>query len=84
MTADAAWEAYRALRSDRRIGYLTEPNGLSEDWRAFTKGRFGSPNLWTDSFLCAFAQAAGLTLVTLDAKIPSREGLSRVVLRSSI
>jgi uncharacterized protein len=68
-----AWEAYRVLRLDRRIGYSAEPNELPETWQAFTEGPLSSPNLWTDAYLCAFANAARLTLVTFDAKIPTRE-----------
>lgn len=77
-----AWESYRVLRLDRRIGYLGEPSDLHETWRAFTEGPLRSPNLWTDAYLCAFAHAARLTLVTFDAKIPAREGVSCVVLSS--
>src|SRR5881296_3193831 len=76
MTPDGAWQAYRALRSDRRIGYVAEPSDLSETWDTFTKGRLSSPNLWTDAYLCAFGRAARLTLVTFDARIPAREGVS--------
>lgn len=80
MSPDRAWQAYRVLRSDRRIGYLPEPNDLAEAWDAFTEGRLSSPNLWTDAYLCAFAHGACLTLVTFDAKIPTRAGLSCLVL----
>ena len=80
MSPDGAWQAYRVLRSDRRIGYLLEPNDLSEAWDGFTEGRLTSPNLWTDAYLCAFAHAAGLTLITFDAKIPTRAGLNCLVL----
>ncbi len=31
MRPDEAWDAYRALRLDRRIGYLSEPSELSEN-----------------------------------------------------
>jgi toxin-antitoxin system PIN domain toxin len=82
MTPDEAWEAYRALRLDRRIGYLGEPNELPETWQAFTDGPLSSPNLWTDAYLCAFVRAARLTLVTFDAKIPTREDVSSLVLSS--
>jgi uncharacterized protein len=82
MSPDEAWRAYRALRLDRRIGYLAEPNELPETWQAFTKGRLSSPNLWTDAYLCAFANAGRLTLVTFDAKIPTREGVNCLVLSS--
>jgi toxin-antitoxin system PIN domain toxin len=30
-----AWQAYRALRADRRIGYLSEPAELQESWDVF-------------------------------------------------
>jgi len=71
-----AWVAYRALRLDRRIGYSAEPKELPETWQAFTEGPLSSPNLWTDAYLCAFANAARLTLVTFDAKIPTRDDVS--------
>ncbi len=80
MRPDEAWEVYRVLRLDRRIGYLNEPNELPETWPAFTAGALISPNLWTDAYLCAFAHAGGLTLVTFDAKIPVREGVNCLVL----
>ena len=75
-----AWQAYRVLRLDRRIGYSAEPNELSETWQAFTEGPLSSPNLWTDAYLCAFASAAGLTLVTFDAKIRPTEDVSCLLL----
>ena len=81
MRPDEAWEAYSVLRLDRRIGYLPEPSELSETWQAFTEGQSSSPNLWTDAYLCALAQAARLNLVTFDAKIPAREGVNCLVLR---
>jgi toxin-antitoxin system PIN domain toxin len=80
MNPDQAWQAYRALRSDRRIGYLAEPSVLAETWDAFTKGELTSPNLWTDAYLCAFAHAAQATLVTFDKKIPAWDGVNCLVL----
>jgi toxin-antitoxin system PIN domain toxin len=80
MRPDEAWEAYRVLRLDRRIGYLAEPNELPEMWQAFTEGSLSSPNLWTDAYLCAFAHCGRFTLVTFDAKIPTREDVNCVLL----
>jgi toxin-antitoxin system PIN domain toxin len=80
MRPDEAWEAYRALRSDRRIGYLAEPNDLPETWQAFTEGPLSSPNLWTDAYLCALAHAGHLNLVTFDARMPPRAGVNCLVL----
>jgi uncharacterized protein len=76
LSPDEAWEAYRVMRLDRRIGYSAEPNELPETWQVFTEGPLSSPNLWTDAYLCAFASAARLTLVTFDAKIPIREDVN--------
>ena len=84
MSPDEAWQAYRALRADRRIGYSPEPNNLGETWQSFTDGPLSSPNLWTDAYLCAFAHAAQLTLVTFDAKIPTREGVTCLLLDGSL
>jgi toxin-antitoxin system PIN domain toxin len=39
MSPGEAWQAYRDMRLDRRIGYLAEPNELAEMWQAFTDGR---------------------------------------------
>lgn len=72
---------YGALRLDRRVGFAPEPNELPETWQAFTAGPRTSPNLWTDAYLCAFANAAQLTLVTFDAKIPAREDVCCLLLR---
>lgn len=83
MDPEAAWEAYRILRLDRRIGYMAEPNELHEVWAFFTQRRLTSPNLWTDAYLCAFTHAAGLTLVTFDTKIPAWKGVSCHVLGGS-
>jgi toxin-antitoxin system PIN domain toxin len=80
MNPDQAWRAYRVLRSDWRIGYLTEPNELREEWDLFTQSRLTSPNLWTDAYLCAFASAGRLTLVTFDSKIPAWENVKCLVL----
>ena len=83
VSPDEAWQAYRVLRLDRRIGYLAEPNELPETWQAFTEGPLSSPNRWTDAYLCAFAHAARLILVTFDAKIPAREDVNCLLLGGS-
>ena len=80
MTPGEAWHAYRGLRLDRRIGYRAEPKELPETWQAFTEGPLSSPNLWTDAYLCAFASAARLTLVTFGKRIPPREDVRCLLL----
>ena len=83
MSPNEAWQAYRALRLDRRIGYEADPDELLETWQPFTEGPRTSPHLWTDAYLCAFANAARLTLVTFDAKIPPRADVSCLLLGGS-
>jgi predicted nucleic acid-binding protein len=38
--------------------------------------------MWTDAYLCAFAETAGLTLVTLDRKMAIRDEVRRLILSS--
>ena len=80
VSPDRAWQAYRALRSDRGMGYLRDPRGLDEVWDTFTQGGRTSPNLWTDAYPGGLAHAAGLTLATFDSKTPFRTGLACLVL----
>ncbi len=61
-----AWEAYDRWLEDERVDFLTEPNGLEAQFRAFTRSAQASPKDWGDSYLAAFAQAARLTIVTFD------------------
>jgi toxin-antitoxin system PIN domain toxin len=81
VSPDGAWQAYRIMRSDRRVVYLSEPDNFSEDgWEEFTEGQSSSPNRWTDAYLAALAQTALLTLVTFDRRMPVRLGSNYLVL----
>ena len=75
MSPDRAWQAYRVLRSDRRIGYLPVPNDLAEAWDAFTEGWLSSPNLWTDAWLAALAMSLDYEITTFDRGFKSFRGL---------
>ena len=57
---------------------LDEPEGLERLWRALSAGDDQSHRLWTDDYLAAFAQAADLTLVTLDRSVIKRYPSVRV------
>ena len=71
LSPNDAWGAYRAMRADRRIGYLSEPAELQGSWDMFMPKVTNSPNLWTDAYLCACCHAANFTLVTFDSRIPT-------------
>ncbi|WP_084036903.1 TA system VapC family ribonuclease toxin [Haloechinothrix halophila] len=61
-----AWRVADALRADDRIQWASEPVQLEQAWRAVSARDDNSHKLWTDDYLAAFAQTAGLSLVTLD------------------
>jgi toxin-antitoxin system PIN domain toxin len=67
-----AWDLLLAFQADPRVRFLAEPRGLAPLWIAFSKRDDRSHLLWTDDYLAAFAQAAGLELVTLDAGLRAR------------
>jgi toxin-antitoxin system PIN domain toxin len=67
-----AWEVYDECRSDERIAFLREPEGIDPRLRSLARGRLSSPNLWSDAYLAAFAATAGLRLVTFDKALAAR------------
>jgi uncharacterized protein len=73
-----AWRLFDQLWSDERVLWADEPDGLDAVWRVVSARHDKSHKLWTDDYLAAFAQAGGLTLVTLDRKLRSRYPSVRV------
>jgi predicted nucleic acid-binding protein len=61
-----AWRLYDSFLTDSRILFATEPDNVEAIWRNHTQGRFFSPKVWNDAYLAAFAEAAGIQLVTFD------------------
>lgn len=74
----AAWSVIDDLRADPRVTWTDEPRALEPVWRAISAHDDNSHKLWTDDYLAAFAQSAGLTLVTLDKRIAGRYPSVRV------
>jgi toxin-antitoxin system PIN domain toxin len=73
-----AWRLFDQLRSDERVMWAEEPDGLDAVWRAISARDDKSHRLWTDDYLAAFAQASDLALATLDRKLPGRYPSVRV------
>lgn len=67
-----AWRVIDRLRADDRVQWAGEPAQLEQAWRAISARDDNSHKLWTDDYLAAFAQAAGLALVTLDTGFERR------------
>jgi toxin-antitoxin system PIN domain toxin len=73
-----AWRLFDQLWSDERVLWADEPDELDAVWRAISARDDKSHKLWTGDYLAAFAQASGLTLATLDRKLPGRYPSVRV------
>jgi toxin-antitoxin system PIN domain toxin len=82
LTRRQAWNLTEHLLADPRVRFLTEPQGLSSLWAAFSKRDDKSHLLWTDDYLAAFAQSASAELVTFDRAFHKRYSSVRVALLS--
>lgn len=68
LTPEDAWSYVHRFSSDARVVASNDsPPGIDAYWLANVTGRKPSPNLWTDAWLAAFAEATGLDMVTFDA-----------------
>jgi uncharacterized protein len=67
-TQIAAWRAYDVFLADERVAFRPEPDGaqLESSFRRITSGHHSSSKQWPDAYLIAFAEAAGMILVTFD------------------
>ena len=61
-----AWEVYKKFRTDPRIVFIEEPAELEKVWIEISDTADFKQNLWTDSYLAAFAMAGDYTIVTFD------------------
>jgi uncharacterized protein len=71
-TRKGAWEIWDEIASDDRVGFLAEPDDIEPRFRKNSRLASPSPKVWADAYLLAFAQAAGLTLVTFDRALGKR------------
>lgn len=67
LTPESAWQIVSTLLTDARaVTNHDPPLGLDIIWLRLVRGREPSPNLWTDAWLAAYAEAANAEMVTLD------------------
>lgn len=67
LSPEAAWQTLDALTQDSRATIAREvPAGMESLWLSLVRGREPSPNLWTDAWLAAFAEAQRNEMVTFD------------------
>jgi toxin-antitoxin system PIN domain toxin len=72
LTQAQAWEAYDRLLKSAGADYIDEPAGMETIFRSLSGSRQASPKEWADAYLAAFAEAAGLTLVTFDRALAGK------------
>jgi toxin-antitoxin system PIN domain toxin len=75
-----AWRVFDRLREDERVTFLDELEDLEPAWRAATQQPSPSNNLWTDSYLHAFATAGNVTVVTFDRTFAKSAGSRPLIL----
>ena len=71
-TMSSAWELWDRIAADERIAFLAEPEDLESHLRKHSRLRSASPKVWADAYLLAFAQTAGIRLVTFDRALKAR------------
>ncbi len=72
LTQQGCWQIYDRWISTGQVAWADEPRDLEIALRALTAGAAASPKVWMDAYLAAFAEGAGLTLVTLDKALAGR------------
>ena len=80
LTPSAAWKKRTQFLALPEVQRLAEPAGLDEQLSKFCDLGRTSPNLWTDAYLAAFAQCAGLRLATFDRGFTRFSGLALLLL----
>ncbi len=72
LTQRQCWALYARWIEGERAVMRADPEGLDEAFRKITLGNTPSPKVWADAYLAAFAETAGLTLVTLDKALAEK------------
>jgi len=72
LTRKQAWEAFDALVADPRNRMLGEPAGIDPVFRQQTDSQPAATKRWADGYLAAFAETAGVRLVTFDRALAAK------------
>lgn len=72
LTQKQCWALYARWMEGGRAALYADPAGLDAAFRKLTAGDTPSPKVWADAYLAAFAETAGLTLVTLDKALAEK------------
>jgi toxin-antitoxin system PIN domain toxin len=72
MSQPRCWHVFDRWIESNEAVFAQEPLGVESRFRANTSLDSPSPKAWADAYLAAFAEAAGLTLVTFDQTLAGR------------
>ncbi len=72
LTQLGCWQIYDRWILTGQVAWADEPRDLEIVLRALTAGTAVSPRVWMDAYLTAFAEGAGLTLITLDGALAAK------------
>jgi predicted nucleic acid-binding protein len=72
ITLRQCWAIYDHWIVGRKAILAEEPVGLEAALRQRTSADSPSPKTWADAYLAAFAETAGLTLVTFDRALAGK------------
>ena len=67
LSPESAWDSLATLTDDARSVVRDDsPTGLNVVWLRLVRDREPTPNLWTDAWLAAYAEALDCDMVTFD------------------
>lgn len=72
LTQRQAWEAFDVLVADPRNRMIGEPTGIDPAFRQQTGSQLAATKQWADGYLAAFAETAGIQLVTFDQALAAK------------
>jgi toxin-antitoxin system PIN domain toxin len=72
LTQQQAWEAFDVLVADPRNRMMGEPAEIDPAFRQRTGSQQAATKQWADGYLTAFAETAGIQLVTFDRALAAK------------
>lgn len=72
LSLSACWAIFDQWVDTGQVVWADEPSGLGLFLRNITQANSISPKTWMDAYLAAFAETAGLTLVTFDRALAGK------------
>jgi len=72
LTQPEAWATFDSLVADPRNRMMGEPVGIDLAFRELTGGQKAMTKQWADEYLAAFAETAGIRLVTFDRALAAK------------